>query len=82
MIWLSAGALAFGFIGVIWLVAVGSVDERFGSPAARSGVAGCTAFGIGGLSAAFGGWPTPLVVVGAIVAAAAAATYAGTIGVD
>lgn len=50
-------------------------DERFGAKG-RAVVAGLTAFGIGGLSASFGGWPTALAVIAATVAAAVFAVYA------
>lgn len=50
-------------------------DERFGAKG-RAIVAGMTAFGIGGLSASFGGWHTALAVVAAVVAAIVFAVYA------
>jgi hypothetical protein len=50
-------------------------DERFGA-IGRGTVAAFTAFGIGGLSASFGGWPTAAALVAALVAAAALGLYA------
>ena len=50
-------------------------DERFGAKG-RALVAGLTAFGIGGLSTSYGGWPTALAVVAAAVAALVFAIYA------
>lgn len=50
-------------------------DERFGATG-RGVVAGLTAFGIGGLSASYGGWPTAAAIMAALVAALVFAAYA------
>lgn len=50
-------------------------DERFG-PKGRGIVAALTAFGIGGLSASYGGWPMAAAVAAALVAAGVLGVYA------
>ncbi len=50
-------------------------DERFGATG-RGVVAGLTAFGIGGLSASYGGWPTAAAITAALFAALVFAAYA------
>lgn len=50
-------------------------DDRFG-PTGRAVVAALTAFGMGGLSASFGGWPTAAAVAAAALAGVVFAVYA------
>jgi hypothetical protein len=80
--WVYAGALAVGFVGVLALVARLGLLGRSEPMVVRQAVAGLTAFGIGGMSATFGGWSPLLAGAGAIVAAVAAAAYASVVGAD
>lgn len=86
MRWVYAAALLVGLSALVawvgWtLAAERGPDERFG-PAGRRLVAAVTAFGLGGMSAAFGGWGSLPAAAAALLAAGAAAFYAGTVGVD
>ncbi len=88
---LYALALLAGFTALLgWLVARGLAvnvphwkradpERRFGIPGRRV-VAGLVAFGIAGLSAAYGGWAPWAAALAAAAAAAAAAWYAGSVG--
>jgi CHASE2 domain-containing sensor protein len=79
-------SLVVGIVGLIAWILVGGFseandgrpkhpDERFGAPG-RAVVAALTAFGIGGLSASFGGWPTAASVIAALAAAGVFGVYA------
>ncbi|HSR46221.1 MAG TPA: hypothetical protein VLT15_13470 [Acidimicrobiia bacterium] len=79
-------SLVIGIVGLVAWILVGGFsdanggrpvhpDERFGARG-RAIVAGLTAFGIGGLSASYGGWPMAASVAAAIIAAAVFGTYA------
>jgi hypothetical protein len=82
MVAVYAIALLVGFLMLLaWIVgvAVGTwvdgwefadPERRFGA-AGRSVVAGTVGFGMAGMSASFGGWPTPLALLGALAGAAA-----------
>lgn len=78
-------SLVVGFVALIaWVIAVaasrtdsGNPEQRFGLKGRRV-VGGLVAFGMGGLSAAYGGWPAWAAVAAAIVAAGAAIWYVGT----
>lgn len=88
---LYALALIAGSVALVaWLVARGLAvnvphwrrvdpERRLGVPGRRV-VAGLVAFGIAGLSAAYGGWAAWAAALGAAAAAAAAAWYAGSVG--
>lgn len=79
-------SLVIGIVGLVaWILVGGFSDANGGRPVhpdARFGargraiVAGLTAFGIGGLSASYGGWPMAASVAAAIIAAAVFGTYA------
>ncbi|GBD84644.1 hypothetical protein BMS3Abin02_01038 [bacterium BMS3Abin02] len=79
-------ALVVGLIALItWVIAVAASRTDIGSPEQRFGLSGrrvvgaLIAFGMGGLSAAYGGWPPWAAVIAAGTAAAAAIWYVGTV---
>jgi len=79
-------ALVVGFIALIaWVIAVAASRTDTGNPEQRFGVRGrrvvgaLVAFGMGGLSAAYGGWPAWAAAIAAFVAAGAAVWYVGTV---
>jgi hypothetical protein len=76
-------SLVVGFVALLaWILAVGfdgkfNPEERYGL-AGRRVVGGLVAFGMGGLSAAYGGWSLALSLLAAVVAAGVVAWYVGT----
>ncbi|NOY54997.1 MAG: hypothetical protein GXP34_03330 [Actinobacteria bacterium] len=79
-------ALIVGLIALIaWVIAVAASRTDAGNPEQRFGLLGrrvvgaLIAFGMGGLSAAYGGWPAWAAIVAAFVAAGAAIWYVGTV---
>ncbi len=76
-------SLVIGFVALLaWILAVGfggawNPEERFGLRGRRI-VGGMVAFGMGGLSAAYGGWPPVAAFAAATLAAAVVAWYVGT----
>lgn len=76
-------SLVVGFVALIaWILAVGfggrwNPEERFGLTGRRV-VGGLVAFGMGGLSAAYGGLPPTAALAAAVAAAAVVAWYVGT----
>jgi hypothetical protein len=64
-------SLGAGVVALLVVLTAGRA-ERLRLPSAIA-----TAFGIAGLSAAYAGWPTPLVLAAAVVAAAVFGWYAG-----
>ena len=84
MRWVFALSLVLGMIALIgWVLFSGTrqggPDRRWGVKG-RQWVAATIAFGMGGLSAAYAGWKIGWATLAAVVAAAAAAWYAGAIG--
>ena len=84
MRWVFAVSLILGMLALIgWVLLSGtrgrSPDQRWGSRG-RQTVAAAVAFGLGGMSAAYAGWKIGLATLAALVAAALAAWYAGTVG--
>lgn len=81
--------LSVGLVGlIVWVVTVAlhesgviefDPDGRFGA-GGRAIVGGSVGFGMAGLSASYGGWPTALAAVGALAGAAAAAVWAARMG--
>ena len=81
MRWVFAISLILGMLAlIVWAIAQGS--ERRGPgrgvSAART-IAATVAFGMGAMSAAYAGWNLWLATLAAVVAAALAAWYAGTV---
>jgi CHASE2 domain-containing sensor protein len=76
-------SLVVGFLALLgWILAVGfegrlDPEERFGLPGRRV-VGGLVAFGMGGLSAAYGGWSPTLSFLAAVVASGVVVWYVGT----
>ncbi|MDF1594557.1 MAG: hypothetical protein P1T08_00480 [Acidimicrobiia bacterium] len=79
-------SLVIGLVALVAWILIGGLsesnsarpvhpDERFGATG-RGVVGGLTAFGIGGLSASYGGWPTAAAIAAALVAALVFAAYA------
>ncbi|MEA3501320.1 MAG: hypothetical protein U9R47_00985 [Actinomycetota bacterium] len=93
MVPVYAVALFSGFLMLLaWIVgvAVGAwvdgwefadPERRFGV-VGRSIVAGVLGFGMGGMSASFGGWPPALAIFGAVAGAAAMVIVARVVGPD
>jgi hypothetical protein len=85
MRWVFAISLVLGMLALIaWVMLLGT--RRSGSEArwrswAPLVVAAAVAFGMGGLSASYAGWNLGWATMAAVVAAALAAWYAGTIDV-
>lgn len=71
LVWVAAGLAASSFRDQAHL----DPEERFGSTG-RAAVSGLSGFGLGGLSASFGGWNDGLAIgaalIGAVVAVGAA----------
>lgn len=85
MTWLYAGSLLIGFVGLlVWLILSGLSDGAGSGKGLvwQRTIGAVTAFGIAGMSATFGGWPSILAAVGATVAGAGAALYVGSVGVE
>ena len=84
MRWVFALSLILGMLAVIaWVMIAGSRDGSADPPRSikvRQAVAAAVAFGMGGLSASYGGWNLALATVAGVVAAALAAWYAGRAG--
>lgn len=79
-------SLVVGFVALLaWVIAVSASRTDAGNPEQRFGLKGrrivgaLVAFGMGGLSAAYGGWPEWAAIVAAVVAAGAAVWYVGTV---
>ncbi|NIA25151.1 MAG: hypothetical protein GWP04_06230 [Gammaproteobacteria bacterium] len=79
-------ALVAGLTTLIaWVIAVAVSRTGAGNPEQRFGLRGrrvvgaLIAFGMGGLSAAYGGWPAWAAIVAAVAAAGAAIWYVGTV---
>ncbi len=85
MTWVYAGSLLIGFVSLlVWLV-VSGLSDGAGSGSGlvwQRTIGAVTAFGIAGMSATFGGWPSLLAAVGAAVAAVGAGFYVGSVGVE
>ena len=93
MIPIYAVAVVVGFIGILgWVVmglAAASVEGKEGlDPEARFGVigryvvGGVLGFGLGGMSASFGGWPDGAALAAAVGGALLAIAGARFLGVD
>ncbi len=93
MIAVYAVAIVLGVVGILAWVTMGLAatsmhdmsrldpEERFGDRG-RYIVAAVMGFGMGGMSASFGGWNDVLAVVAAVAGSAAAVAAARYLGVD
>jgi len=79
-------ALVVGLTALIaWVIGVAVSRNDAGNPEQRFGLSGrrvvgaLIAFGMGGLSAAYGGWPPWAAIIAASAAAGAAIWYVGTV---
>jgi len=75
-----AAALVIGFVALVaWIIgtfAPNGIDERL---VARRIVGGLIAFGMGGLSASFAGWPSLGALAAGVGASAIVAWYVGKV---
>ncbi len=84
MEWVFGLFLLLGMLALIALVTVEAVRSEGPTPRTRrlmrQGVAGAVAFGMGGLSAAYAGWPLGWATLAAASVGVLAAWYARAIG--
>lgn len=93
MIAIYAVCIVLGVVGIFLWLAMGLAssslrdkahldpEERFGSNG-RSALSAVSGFGLGGMSASFGGWSDGLAIVAAVVGAAIAVVAARYLGFE
>ncbi len=93
MIAIYAVCIVLGVVGIIGWVTLGLMsgsladkahldpEQRFGGTG-RSVVSGLSGFGLGGMSASFGGWSDGLAVAGALIGAGVAVVFARYLGFE
>ena len=81
MRWVFAISLLLGLLAMIaWVVMARTGANQARAIRPRQAIAAAVAFGMGGLSASYGGWDLALAALAGIGAAALAAWYAGRSG--